>query len=100
MLAIPQRIFPSVDQTVVAAERATPNDLSRWPVELGDDLAAVPSMPRTAATWHIREPVALRKVIGDPGHDRAEEHGQTQHALGDGLRLLLKIQTSDQKRIS
>jgi hypothetical protein len=30
------------------------------------------------ATWHVREPVALREMIGDPGHDRAEEHSQAQ----------------------
>ncbi len=68
MLAIPRRVFPAVDQTVVAAKRTMPNDLSRCPVEFGDDLAAAPSTPRTAATWHIREPIVFREMIGDPGH--------------------------------
>lgn len=88
VLTIPRRIFPAVDRTVVAAERAMPDDVSGRPVEFADDLAAAPSTSGTAAAGHIREPIAFREVIGDPGHDRAEENGQTQHTLGDGLRQI------------
>ena len=88
VLAIPLRVLPAVDQTVVAAKRTMPNDLSRCPVEFGDDLAAAPSTPRTAATWHIRKPIVFREMIGHPGHERAEEHGQAQYSLGDALRQI------------
>jgi EAL domain-containing protein (putative c-di-GMP-specific phosphodiesterase class I) len=37
--------------------------VSRGPVEFGDDLAAAPSTPRTAATWHVRKPIALGEMI-------------------------------------
>ncbi len=88
VLAIPRCVFPAVDQTVVAAKRTMPNDLSRCPVEFGDDFAAAPSTPRIAPTWHIGEPIVFREMIGDPRHDRAEKHRQAQYSFGDGLRQI------------
>lgn len=87
-LTIPRRVLPAVDQTVVAAERAVPDDVSRRTVQFGDDFAAAPPTARTAPAGHIREPIAFWQVIGHPRHDGAEENGQTQRTFWDGLQQI------------
>lgn len=86
VLPIPWCIFPDVDQTVVAAERTVPNDVSGRTVEFGNDLAATAPTAGAAPAGHIRQPIALRQVVGHPGHDRAKEDRETQHSFRNGLR--------------
>ena len=85
-MAIPEGVFPAVDQAVVAAQRALPNGVSGRTVKFGDDVASAPSAAGTAPAGHIRVPIALRQVVGDPRDDGPEEDGQTKDALWDGLR--------------
>ena len=72
-LTIAQRVLPAVDQTIVTAERAVPHNMGGRLVQFSDDLAAAASATRAAPAGHVRQPIALRKVVGDPGHDRAKE---------------------------
>jgi len=48
VLTIPRRVLPAVDQTVVAAERALPHNLSGRTVQFSDDLAAAAPATRAA----------------------------------------------------
>ena len=89
--AIPQRVLPVMDKTVVATERAVPDDVSRRPVQFRDVVTSTPPTARTAPARHIRVLVAVRRVVRDPGHDGAEEDGQTQNTFRYGFREVTSL---------
>lgn len=94
-LAIPQGVFPSVDQTVVAADRALPHDVPRCRVKFGHDVAEAASAARTPPAGDVGVPITVRQVVGDPRDDRSEKEGEVKHrrrqAIGEIARLLIEV---------
>ena len=82
VLTIPRRVLPAVDQSVVAAERAAPHDVSRRMVQFSDDFATAAPAARAASAGHVRQPIALRKVVGDPGQIEPKNTGRLSTCSG------------------
>ena len=57
--SIPQRTFPAVDPTLVAADWALPRDVAGRAIQLGNDLAETSLPTRAARARDVRVPVSL-----------------------------------------
>ena len=94
-VAIPQGVFPAMDQAVVAADRALPHDVSRCRVKFGHDVAEAASAARTPPAGDVGVPITVRQAIGDPRDDRSEKEGEVEHrrrqAIGEIARLLVEV---------
>ena len=94
-VAIPQGVFPAVDQPVVAADRALPHDVPRCRITFGHDVAEAASAARTPPAGDVGVPITVRQVIGDPRDDRSEKEGEVEHrrrqAIGEIARLLVEV---------
>ena len=93
--AIPQGVFPSVDQTVVTADRALPCDVPGCTIKFGDDVTQATSATGTPAARDIGVPITVRQVVGDPRDDRSEKDREVKHrrrqSVGEVASLVVQL---------